>query len=166
MRFDEKPYRRTVGIALFDAQGRVFVGKAMSKGPEIVTPGKEWQMPQGAMDAGESVVETARRELREETGVTSAELLDVTSEWWAYDFPPYDGPPHRLTAYRGQQLRWVAFRLTGELGEIDISGLGEEPEFDAWEFVPLGETPARVVAHKREMYEKVVQAFSVHARPA
>ena len=25
----------------------------------------------------------------------------VTPDWWAYDFPPYHGPAHKLTPFRG-----------------------------------------------------------------
>ena len=36
-----KPYRFNVGIALFNAGGRVFLGKSIPDGPEHVWPGFE-----------------------------------------------------------------------------------------------------------------------------
>lgn len=156
------PYRPNVGIALFDAEGRVFAGRGRSAGPEVVTPGREWQMPQGGVDPGEDIVAAARRELREETGVADAPLLSVSGEEWTYDFPPYDGPPHKLCAFRGQRQRWVAFRFSGGAGDIDISAAnGDEPaEFTEWRFMPLGELVASVVPYKRAVYEKVAIAFA------
>ena len=73
-------------------------------------------MPQGGIDPGEDIVAAAKRELAEETAITSVSLLAVTQEWWRYDFPPYDGPPHKLSGFRGQEQRWVALRFEGEDG--------------------------------------------------
>ncbi len=81
------PHRPNVGIALFNASGLVFAGMALNEGPEQVEPGFEWQMPQGGIDAGEDPLAAARRELQEETGVTSVELLGETADWYSYDLP-------------------------------------------------------------------------------
>ena len=49
-----KPYRPNVGIALFNAAGRVLIARRFKHdGPEIILPGLEWQMPQGGIDANE-----------------------------------------------------------------------------------------------------------------
>jgi putative (di)nucleoside polyphosphate hydrolase len=50
----QKPYRPNVGIALFNAEGRVLIARRFrDDGPEIILPGLEWQMPQGGIDAEE-----------------------------------------------------------------------------------------------------------------
>lgn len=161
------PYRPNVGIALFNAQGLVFAGRSHSAGPEIVLPGFEWQMPQGGIDPDEDIVAAARRELEEETGITDATFLAVTEEWWSYDFPPYAGPPHKLTAFRGQRQRWVAFRFSGSENGIDIGKPNgkEPPEFSEWRWSPLAAMPGLVVPFKRPVYEKVTQAFAGFATP-
>ena len=64
-------YRPNVGVALFNAAGLVFAGRSFSAGPEIILPGFEWQMPQGGIDPGEDIVAAAKRELAEETAITS-----------------------------------------------------------------------------------------------
>lgn len=157
-----RPYRPNVGIALFNAEGQVFAGRSRGAGPEIVLPGLDWQMPQGGIDPEEEIVAAARRELAEETGVTNAKLLAVTEEWWRYDFPRYDGPPHALCAFRGQRQRWVAFRFTGREAEIDISRPNgdEPPEFSAWGWRALHDMPSLVVPFKRAVYERVAAAFA------
>jgi putative (di)nucleoside polyphosphate hydrolase len=167
---NDKPYRPNVGVALFDHRGLVFAGhRFASSGPEIIPVGFEWQMPQGGVDEGEDVVAAARRELWEETGVTSVSLLGATEEWWTYDFPAYDVPTtHKLAPFRGQRQKWVAFRMEGPLDEINVAlpECLEDPEFDAWGFFPLDLLPGLVVPFRRPVYEKVAEAFAPFAWPA
>lgn len=163
-----KLYRPNVGIALFSRAGLVWAGKGRSAGPEIVLPDYEWQMPQGGIDPGEDIVAAARRELAEETGARSVQLLAVTNDWLPYDFPPYEGPPHRLHEWRGQTQRWVAFRFLGDMSEFDLSRLndGDPPEFSEWAWLKLASLPARVTPHKRATYEVIARTFAPFAAPS
>jgi putative (di)nucleoside polyphosphate hydrolase len=157
------PYRPNVGIALFNAAGRVFIARRFKDdGPEIILPGLEWQMPQGGIDADEDPRPAAVRELYEETGVTSAKYLGETPDWMTYDFPPYDGPPHRLAVFRGQRQKWFAFRFTGDEREIVVTDWrnGQEPEFDAWRWEELDNVAALVVPFRREIYATVAREFA------
>ena len=75
--FKDRPYRPCVGIALFNAQGDIFVGE------RIDTPGA-WQMPQGGIDEGEDLEAAAMRELGEEIGTDKAEIIKIAdgTTWW------------------------------------------------------------------------------------
>jgi putative (di)nucleoside polyphosphate hydrolase len=159
------PYRPNVGIALFNTQGLVFVGQAATSGPELVVPGHEWQCPQGGIDGEEEIEAAARRELWEETNIRSVSLLAATTESYAYEFPPYEGPPHKLSPFRGQTQRWVALRFTGEESEIDLVNLpsGEPQELFAWRWERLARLPFLVTPHKRAVYERMVEAFAIFA---
>jgi putative (di)nucleoside polyphosphate hydrolase len=163
----ELPYRPCVGIALLNRDGLVFVGRRRSEaGADPVADGYAWQMPQGGIDAGETPHEAAVRELREETGVRSAELLAEAPEWYAYDLPSFVAGRAWRGRYRGQTQRWFAFRFTGPDEEIDIRHpSGGKPEFDAWRWERMDRLPALIIPFKRPVYEKVVAAFRHLAAP-
>lgn len=138
------------------------MGKSETAGPEIVTPGCEWQMPQGGIEETEDIVEAAIRELWEETAVKTIRLLAVTDTWWTYDFPrPYEPTGHKLDPYRGQKQKWVAFRFAGDAGEIDItaSHTGEPQEFFDWCWMQKTEALQATVPFKRHQYQRVFEAF-------
>lgn len=73
-------YRPCVGIILLNNRDRIFVGERLNA-PDA------WQMPQGGIDPGESPVDAAVRELREETGIKSAELIGMDDTWRTYTLP-------------------------------------------------------------------------------
>jgi putative (di)nucleoside polyphosphate hydrolase len=159
------PYRDCVGIAVFNAQGQVFLGRRKSAGDpdQSAAHGAPWQMPQGGIDAGEDPLRAALRELYEETNVTSVSLLAEAPEWIYYDLPDEALGIAFKGKYRGQRQRWFAFAFTGADSEIDVAAPGGgkfEPEFDAWRWEKLSRTPALIVPFKREAYEKVVAAFA------
>ncbi len=161
---DTKPYRPNVGIALFNASGRVLIGRRFrDDGPEIVLPGLEWQMPQGGIDVNEKPHDAVMRELWEETGVTHADYLGET-DWLNYEFPPFDGP-HRLAKFRGQRQKWFALRLTGSDTEIDplTPRNGQPPEFDQWRWERLERVADLVVPFRRDVYQTVVRSFAAFA---
>jgi putative (di)nucleoside polyphosphate hydrolase len=164
---DEKSYRPNVGIALFNLHGHVLIARRFKDdGPEIILPGLEWQMPQGGIDPREDPRVAAARELYEETGVRSADYLGETA-WLTYDFPPYDGPAHRLAVFRGQRQKWFAMRFVGAETEIDMKTPrnGQPPEFDAWRWERLERVAGLVVPFRREVYGAVAGAFAQFARP-
>lgn len=147
-------YRPNVGVVLFHPDGRVWYGRRAN------TPGPHnWQFPQGGVDDGEDLEAAARRELAEETGVVSIELLAKTGEWIAYAFPADYGGSKQARGWLGQKQKWFAFRFTGEESEIDLEAHGEI-EFDAWRWGRLDEAPDLIVPFKRAAYEQVVQAFA------
>jgi len=164
---EPKPYRPNVGIALFNAKGDVLLGRRFrGDGPEIILPGQEWQMPQGGVDEGEELRAAAMRELWEETSVRAASYLGET-DWLTYEFPPYDGPPHRLAKFRGQRQKWFALRFTGDEAEIDplTPRNGQPAEFDAWRWERLDRVADLVVPFRRDVYRAVAESFARFAKP-
>jgi putative (di)nucleoside polyphosphate hydrolase len=145
--------RPNVGIVLISRDGRVWVGRRLG-----APPPNNWQFPQGGIDAGESALDAAVRELREETGVVSARLLDQTRDWIGYEFPPEHQGSKIAKGWRGQKQLWFAFAFEGEDAEIDLSAHGEV-EFDAWRWASLEEALDQVIEFKRGAYSQVIGAF-------
>jgi putative (di)nucleoside polyphosphate hydrolase len=163
---EEKLYRPNVGIALFNTSGSVLIGhRFRDDGPEIILPGLEWQMPQGGIDPGEEPRQAVMRELWEETGAVSAQYLGET-DWISYEFPPYDGPPHRLGKFHGQRQKWFALRFTGRDEEIDplTPRNGQPAEFDAWRWERFDRVADLVVPFRREVYQHVARSFAAFAQ--
>ncbi|WP_304218484.1 RNA pyrophosphohydrolase [Phenylobacterium aquaticum] len=150
---DLSAYRPNVGVVLFHADGRVWLGRRHNT-PEPYN----WQFPQGGVDAGEDLETAARRELAEETGVRSATLLGRTDGWLTYDFPADHQGGKVTRGWKGQRQIWFALRFDGDETEIDLMAHGE-PEFDAWRWGKLSEALDLVVPFKRATYEAVAQAF-------
>jgi putative (di)nucleoside polyphosphate hydrolase len=153
------PYRLNVGAALFNGQGQVFIGRRADM-PNSV--GQVWQMPQGGIDAGEDPRVAVKRELREETGITRAEILAEHPDWLNYDLP--EALVGRLFGgrYRGQSQRWFALRFLGTDADIDLNA-HDHPEFVAWRWADLAELPSLCVTFKRATYEVIARDFAVYA---
>lgn len=160
--YEDLPYRPCVGIALFNREGKVFVGRRAAGGAEGLDPRYVWQMPQGGIDEGEDPWPAALRELYEETNVRSVAPLAEIAGWLAYDLPPEIAAKAWGGRYRGQKQKWYALRFTGDESEIDIAhpAGGHAPEFVEWRWGPLRNTPQLIVPFKRPVYERVVKEFS------
>lgn len=162
------PYRRNVGVALFNREGQVFIGRRRPRaGGEALR--QEWQMPQGGIDEGEDPAAAALRELYEETNIRSVEPLGEVPDWLSYDLPEAAIGGGWTRRYRGQTQKWFALRFTGEDSEVDVEkpGGGEfKPEFTTWRWEDLEEVPGLIVAFKRPVYDAVAAEFSRFAAGA
>jgi len=157
------PYRRNVGVALFNRADRVWIGMRSDKDAEGEGEGHWWQMPQGGLDDGEDPYQAALRELYEETSVKSVSLIREAPGWFTYDLPAELVPTSWGGRYRGQKQKWFALRFEGKDSEIDVlhpGGGKHKAEFSAWRWEKLARLPELIVPFKRKVYEEVVAAFS------
>lgn len=160
------PYRPCVGQMIINRDGFVWIGcRADAKG-DAEGRGTWWQMPQGGIDEGEDPQAAARREVYEETGMRSLELLAEHSEWVRYDLPEQLIGKAWGGKYRGQRQKWFAFRFLGNDSEICIvPPPGHHAEFMAWRWAPVSDVLGLVVPFKRDVYRAVLDAFTPLAQP-
>ncbi len=150
------PYRLGVGVVLFNPAGLVWAGRRLDQKAEA------WQMPQGGIDDGESPREAAFRELGEEIGTSSAELIAESRDWFTYELPPELLGVAWKGRYRGQKQKWFAARFTGQDSDIDIET--DHPEFAEWRWVPFERLVDLIVPFKRDLYAQITAEFAELAR--
>ncbi len=153
------PYRPCVGIVVLNAEGLIWLGRRVGELVEQESACR-WQMPQGGIDANEAPRTAAFRELHEETGIRSVEVLAETKGWITYDLPHGFVGVALKGKYRGQRQKWFAMRFTGAEREIDLAPAGHKPEFDAWRWAPAKDVAESIVPFKRASYEQVLAEFN------
>ena len=115
-------------------------------------------MPQGGIDSGESPENAAYRELEEETGTNSAEIIFTLDEWLEYNLPPELIGKALGGKFKGQKQKWFLMIFKGEDSDFNLDG--HIAEFDEWTWRNIEEMPDLVVDFKKELYLKLVEKFS------
>ena len=154
--YEQRPYRPCVGIFLLNNDGLVFAGRRIDSRPEA------WQMPQGGIDAGESPLQACMREMREEIGTNTAELVSQHDDWLYYDIPLPLADRLWQGRYKGQKQKWMALRFTGDDSDINIAT--EEPEFCEWKWLSPHDLVNLAVPFKRDVYQNVLAAFAPYLK--
>ena len=150
---DDHLYRRGVGVMLLNAEGQVWVGRRIDNTDEA------WQMPQGGMDPGETPLNTALRELEEETGIRPhlVEQVAEHAQRLRYDLPPELASRLWKGKWKGQDQDWFLMRFTGTDADVNIAT--KHPEFNDWKWVEPRLLPGLIVPFKRDMYRAIVAGF-------
>ena len=149
----ELPLRVGVGIALLNGSNKVFVGR------RIDNPKNFWQMPQGGVDKNETFINAAKRELEEETGIKSVELIKELNGWLKYNLPKNLLGKIWNGKYRGQKQKWFIMRFIGKNDEIDINT--EKPEFLDWQWIESSKLPSIAVEFKIDIYNKIKEEINL-----
>tara|TARA_Y100000590_G_scaffold53325_1_gene55796 strand:- start:1845 stop:2315 length:471 start_codon:yes stop_codon:yes gene_type:complete len=142
------PLRTGVGAIVLNKNNKVFVGKRRDN------PGKNWQMPQGGVDKGESCIEAMKRELLEETGIKNIEILKEIDRWIEYELPDYLLGKIWKGKYRGQKQKWFIVRFIGKDEEINLQT--SHPEFIEWKWIEAENLPNVIVKFKKKLYENLL----------
>ena len=151
--FKQLPLRIGVGILLLNSENKVFVGK------RIDNPQSFWQMPQGGVDKNEDFLQAAKRELKEETGIKSVELIKELNDWLEYDLPKNLLGKIWNGKYRGQTQKWFIMRFLGKNEEINIKT--KSPEFLDWQWVSSSELPNISVNFKTNIYKRLKEELKI-----
>ena len=143
-----KSYRKNVGIVVFNKDGKVLLCARSDQKDEC------WQFPQGGIEQDEDYQVAALRELYEETGIKSVELVDRIQEPVRYDFPVNFRLP-----FNGQEQYWFLFYFRGDDTEINFEINPQEIEFKNYKWDDISEAPKLIVQFKKKVYNKVVDCF-------
>lgn len=146
-------FRENVAIIVCNSEGKVLLcARADQKG-------YDWQFPQGGIDSGESVLDAACRELREETGIRDVTLIAKMPEGVKYYFPRAIAARFKNSGNVGQNQHYVLFRLNNDNVKIDFETHPEEIEFKAYKWAELEDAPREIVYFKKEAYQKAADYF-------
>lgn len=114
-----------------------------------------WQFPQGGIDDGENPREALFRELYEEIGTKSIEVLSEYPDWLTYDFP--QKMAEKMYSYDGQKQKYFLVRLKKK-AKINFKKT-DHPEFSSYKFVELDDVFNFVTHFKKPVYMKVINYF-------
>ncbi|KAK9994442.1 hypothetical protein SO802_024145 [Lithocarpus litseifolius] len=121
---------------------------------------------EGGVDEGEDPISAAIKELREETGFSSAEVIAEVPYWLTYDFPPdvREKLKHQWGSdWKGQAQKWFLLKFTGKDEKINLLGNGtEKAEFGEWSWMSPEQIVELAVDFKKPVYKEVMTVFAPH----
>ncbi len=115
-----------------------------------------WQFPQGGIDKGETPKEALLRELQEEIGCNSVEVIAEYPFWIKYDFPNTTNRK-KVYPFDGQTQKYFLVRLK-EGAEINLDSY-HEPEFEDYKYVEYKQLLKKATYFKRKIYKRVIEPF-------
>ena len=133
----EKVIMVVAGAFIFDKENRVLMQKRSDNG--------QWGFPGGFMELSESVQDTARREVYEETGI-KVEELEL--------FGVYSGPQYDKTFSNGDQvslvlISFICKRYSGKLVESNEESLQNK-------FYPLKDLPENIFTEHKMLVDDLL----------
>lgn len=152
---DKRGYRLNVGIVLINKEGKVFFGKRLGSLDA-------WQFPQGGVHDYETLQETMYRELTEEIGLEPehVEILGITKRWIHYRLPHAMRRHSQRPLCVGQKQKWFLLLMKGADDNVNLKHTAS-PEFEDWQWVDYWYPAKKVIAFKREVYNRVLKELEI-----
>ncbi len=146
------PMRNGVGIIVLNKKNEVFVGKRRDN------PVNKWQMPQGGVDNGEDYITAMKRELIEETSITSIKIIKELNKIYQYELPQNLVGIIWKGKFRGQKQKWFITRFLGSDSEINLNT--KHPEFIEWKWIEPKQLPEVIVDFKKNLYLNLLKEIN------
>ncbi len=147
------PMRDGVGVIILNNENKVFVGKRKDN------PVDKWQMPQGGLDEGEDYISAMKRELFEETSITSIKILKEIDGFFEYELPNNLIGIIWKGKFRGQRQKWFIVKFDGNESEINLKT--PNPEFIEWKWVLPDKLPELIVDFKKNVYLELLKKIKL-----
>lgn len=114
-----------------------------------------WQCPQGGIEEDEDIIDAARRELKEETGIVSVNFLKKTDTPLKYNFTDESQKncikKYGSLKYAGQEVTFVVFNFIGNESEINLEATSPK-EFSNWCWMDLKILLDNLVDFKKDVF--------------
>ena len=147
---DADGFRPNVGIVVANSEGSVLWARRVG--------GKDaWQFPQGGMNKGESPEDCLYRELYEEVGLRSDDVLikGRTQGWLRYKLPQSMRRSRSQSRFKGQKQKWFLLQLVGSQEQIRFD-CADKAEFDHYAWVSYWYPINQVIEFKRDVYRRAL----------
>lgn len=148
-----KTFRQCAGVVVFNKEGLVFLGN------RVDTSVDAWQFPQGGIEQGETPAIAARRELQEETSITSVQLVCIADKPYRYEFS--DEIKEKLRKRHiyndGQDIHFALFYFDGDESEINVKT--HLQEFKGYQWNTFDFAVNNVVDFKKDAYTFIADIF-------
>ena len=105
------------------------------------------------------MLEAAKRELEEETGITKIILIKELNYWLEYELPERLIDKIWKGKYKGQKQKWFIMKFTGNRKDINIKT--KHPEFFDWKWIEPSKLPNIVVDFKVNVYKKILKELEL-----
>ena len=137
-------YRKNVVGFIFNKQNQVLI---VNRVGDI----DYWGLPQGGVDSGEGNDNAILREIKEETNISSLDILGKFEDIYKYKWPK--NCAH--TGYKGQRQTLYILKFNGEDSEIKLSPW----ELKDWKWVEIDKLISESDEMRKEAYEIFLEKF-------
>lgn len=161
--FNNMPLRLNASIVVVNSAGNILMGKRAADPFNVEFHGAHtipdvWHFPQGGIEAHETVIEGAQRELMEETKIHSVQLIGEAKYKNIYIWNNATRKLLKTKTYpnKGQDQRTVFFKFTGDSSEIKL----DQRELTGYVWVPAQDVISMLAPFRQQHAAAVLQELA------